>query len=72
MPAWIAGLRLKDTKCFCLCGAYNDSDKEAFTIGSGKTISITHGGMLSFFANDVPAHSNNNKGSVELEVLRVK
>jgi hypothetical protein len=28
------GLRVKSAKCFCLCGAYNVQDRDAFPIGS--------------------------------------
>ena len=70
--AWIAGLRVKGVKCFCLCGAYNDDyTNKGFPIGTAKTVTITENGTLSFFANDAPGHYGNNKGSVIMSVTRL-
>ncbi len=70
--AWIAGLRVKGVKCFCLCGAYNDDyTKKGFPIGTEKTVTITENGSLSFFANDAPGHYGNNKGSVIMNIKRL-
>jgi hypothetical protein len=65
------GQRLKGTKCFCLCGAYNDADRHAFAIGKGQTIKIAHNGKLSFFANDVRGYEWNNWGSITVNIKRV-
>ena len=70
--AWIAGLRVKGVKCFCLCGAYNDDYKnKGFPIGTGREVAINESGTLSFFANDAPGHYGNNKGSVIMNVTRL-
>jgi len=70
--AWIAGLRVKGVKCFCLCGAYNDDYKnKSFPIGTEKKVAINESGTLCFFANDAPGHYGNNKGSVIMNVTRL-
>lgn len=68
----LAGQRLKGAKCFCLCGAYNNEDKNAFAIGSDATVVITEDGILSFFANDVPGFDWNNWGKIMVRVSRLK
>lgn len=66
--AWIAGLRVKGVKCFCLCGCYNDDEATAFPIGLHKTITIEKDGYLSFFANDSKNHYGNNKGTIDMTI----
>lgn len=70
--AFLAGLRLKGTKCFCLCGAYNESENDLFEIGTHRVIKIPEGKTsLSFFPNDAIKHYGNNKGSVIINVKRL-
>ena len=38
--AMIAGMRVKKTKCFCLCGAYDKMDSTGFAIGRDKTFTV--------------------------------
>jgi hypothetical protein len=67
----IFGLRVKDAKCFCLCGAWNENDQHAFTIGTeGVTAIAPAEGRLSFFANDVWGYEWNNWGSIQVKVMR--
>lgn len=67
------GLRVKDAKCFCLCGAWNDDDHNAFAIGTeGVTAIPLNEGTLSFFANDVLGYEWNNWGSIQVKALRTK
>ncbi len=69
--AALIGLRVKKTKCFRLCGCYNNNDASAFSIGmKGKTTVIVTG-SLSFFANDVRGFYWNNYGTVDLTVKRI-
>ncbi len=70
--AWLAGLRVKGVKCFCLCGTYNDQDQKAFSIGINKIETIKENGTLSFFANDTNGFYYNNHGSVKLQITRLK
>ncbi len=65
------GQRVKGTRCFCLCGAYDSTDNGALAIGSDKTFTVTQNGILSFFANDVPGFEWNNWGSIEVCVERI-
>lgn len=70
--ARLFGLRVKGAKCFCLCGAWNESDERAFDIGT-KTAYVavaSKEGTLSFFANDVWGYEWNNWGSIEIKVKR--
>lgn len=69
--ASIKGLRLRKTKCFCLCGAYNQSDAGAFAIGMRNEVIMTEAGNLSFFANDTAGYYNNNKGSIKVNIERI-
>jgi hypothetical protein len=71
--ALIAGMRVKKTKCFCLCGAYNEKDSTGFSIGIDKTF-ITHNGYdeLSFFPNDTKNFYKNNQGSITINIMRLK
>ena len=70
--ASIHGLRIKSAKCFCLCGAYNNSDNGAFAIGIRKEVKIIESGTLSFFANDSSKYYKNNKGTIELNINRIQ
>jgi hypothetical protein len=70
--ASIQGLRLKKIKCFCLCGAYNQSDAGAFAIGMRREVTMQEAGNLSFFANDTPGYYENNKGSINVNIERVR
>jgi len=69
---WLIGMRVKHTKCFCLCGVYDEDDSTGFAIGSDKTIITQQTGLISFFANDVMGHYANNSGSIQLEITRLK
>lgn len=70
--AWIAGLRVKGVKCFCLCACIGKDDTTAFPIGLGATKTFKgDGGMLSFFANDTRGYYHNNHGSVQLKIKRI-
>ena len=70
--ALIAGMRVKHTKCFCLCGAYNDQEDGVFAIGANNQLPMTKTGTLSFFANDTKGYYNNNKGVITVHVTRIK
>jgi hypothetical protein len=71
--ALLAGIRLKGTKCFCLCGAFDETEKDLFPIGIGKNIIIPEGKKsMSFFANDAIRHYENNKGAMTIQVLRTR
>ncbi|WP_149243064.1 hypothetical protein [Dyadobacter sp. 32] len=62
--ASVIGLRMKNVKCFCLCGCYNDDISTAFAIGEDCQIIADQDGYLSFFANDSDNYYNNNRGSI--------
>jgi len=66
----LAGLRLKGAPCFCLCGVYECNDATAFPIGAGTSITAVQTGMISFFANDTPGFYFNNKGSLQVTIIR--
>jgi len=70
--ASIKGLRLKHVKCFCLCGAYNQSDAGAFAIGMHNEVTMREAGNLSFFANDTAGYYHNNKGSIKVTIERIQ
>ena len=70
--AWMAGLRVKGVKCFCLCGCYNNDISTAFAIGSYRKNDVKTNGHLSFFANDAPKHYNNNEGAIEMTITAIK
>ncbi|MFD2523047.1 hypothetical protein [Emticicia soli] len=71
--AILAGLRLKRTPCFCLCGAYNENEKHLFAIGlDAQTTVPARQSSLSFFANDAIRHYDNNSGSIKIKVYRVR
>lgn len=71
--AILAGLRLKRTPCFCLCGAYNENEKHLFAIGLDAQTTVPVGQTsLSFFANDAAEYYDNNSGSIKIVVRRVR
>ncbi|GAA4462433.1 hypothetical protein GCM10023093_09030 [Nemorincola caseinilytica] len=71
--ARLFGMRVHDARCFCLCGAYNDADTDAFAIGTDHTIAhVPINGTLSFFANDVHGYEWNNWGSIDITVTRLQ
>ncbi len=70
--ASIQGLRVKKVKCFCLCGAYNQSDVAAFAIGMRNEVTMQEAGNLSFFANDTAGYYHNNKGSIKVNIERIR
>ncbi len=70
--ASIQGLRVKKVKCFCLCGAYNQSDEGAFAIGMHNEVTMQEAGNLSFFANDTAGYYHNNKGSIKVTIERIQ
>jgi len=65
-------LRVKEAKCFALCGILNENKATAFVIGTELRKTFSEGGVLSFFANDVEDYYGNNFGKIMLEVLRLK
>ncbi len=65
------GQRVNGTRCFCLCGAYNNIDADAFAIGNLAQFTITQGSNLSFFANDVKGYEWNNWGSISVNIERI-
>ena len=70
--ASLLGLRVKKANCFCLCGAYNDSEEKLFRIGASRIITVTEDGTMCFFANDnlsKVAYSN-NRGGITIQVTR--
>jgi hypothetical protein len=67
---WIAGMRVKKVKCFCLCGIYDQDETSGFAIGSNKLINVTRAGEISFFPNDVSWAYGNNKGQITVSILR--
>ncbi|MGZ3752862.1 MAG: hypothetical protein ACXVB0_20845 [Mucilaginibacter sp.] len=69
--AWIFGMRVKRSKCFCLCGVFNQDDSTAFSIGSNNTIVIEKTGLISFFANDAKGFYKNNSGRIDLTITRL-
>lgn len=69
--AMLAGLRVRGTKCFCLCGCYDHNDTDAFPIGTFKEESIKRDGTLSFFANDALGYYKNNSGVIILSIERL-
>jgi len=70
--ASIKGLRVRKVNCFCLCGAYNESDAGAFAIGMHHELTMQQAGTLSFFANDTAGYYHNNKGSVTVHIERIR
>ena len=71
--ATLLGLRVKKAKCFCLCGIFNTDKFAAFPIGNFREVKTEKkSGTLSFFANDTPRFYFNNKGSVQIKILRIK
>lgn len=66
------GQRIKGVRCFCLSAAYNDSDTDAFPIGTDLTFKPQLNGTLSFFANDVPGYDWNNWGHIDIIIKRLK
>lgn len=71
--AKIGGLRVVDAQCFALCATYNDVEDNAFVIGDQvKNVEIKHDGFLTFFANDVGDSYGNNKGTIQIEISRIK
>lgn len=72
IAAWIAGLRVKKVKCFCLCACYNEQDNTAIPIGEKRSIEIAEDGILSFFPNDTRGYYDNNSGAINVVVQRQK
>ena len=71
--AILSGLRLKGTRCFCLCGAYNETEAHLFEIGLSGEADVREGKTsLSFFANDAMKHYDNNSGCIRIVVRRVR
>ena len=65
------GQRLKNERCMCLCGTYDENDKQAFAIGSTHKVTASQTGKLSFFANDVPGYEWNNWGTIIVNIERI-
>lgn len=71
--ALIAGMRVRKTKCFCLCGVYDKDDSTGFAIGINKTFIVPKEcEQLSFFANDTKNYYKNNHGSIVINIIRLK
>lgn len=70
--ATLAGLRVKQAKCFCLCGSYNNDERQVFRIGASASITTNISGYISFFANDSFNYYNNNRGSITLNITRAR
>lgn len=62
--------RSRDNDWFALIGSLNQSGD--FLIGTQKTIDFNTEGRLYCFANDVPHFYWNNRGSLTLEITRLK
>ncbi len=72
--AQLWGMRVKKTKCFTLCGAYDKSDQNAFPIGLQRDIEITQKqpSELFFFANDSKNYYGNNRDSITIRISRTR
>jgi hypothetical protein len=71
--AWVAGMRVKGAKCFCLCGILDEREQSAFAIGLERVLDVPDGGgRLQFFANDTPGYYQNNSGQIRLQVQRLR
>ncbi len=63
--------RVKSAKCFELCGTIDDEEKYHFKIGmSRENYKIPKTGLLFFFPNDSIKHLCNNKGFMNVNVVR--
>jgi hypothetical protein len=74
-------MRVKGSKCFCLCAAFGEQDLGAKPIGSKGSITVDptiEKSTLSFFANDADIEVDNswirrnNRGSIQIRVKRVQ
>lgn len=67
------GLRVRNAKCFALCGAINDDEAYLFAVEPDKPIKVDVPGAttLSFFANDTRRFYWNNSGSIAVKVKRI-
>lgn len=71
--ASIIGKRVKNTPCFCLCGAYDRNDNTGFAIGSNKEFEVPENvSELYFFPNDSKGFYWNNRGSIKIGIERLK
>ena len=70
LASWI-GMRVKNAKCFSLCGSYNQERDKTFLIGSSNKILIDQNAHLYLFANDVKGFYWNNFGYIRVHVTRV-
>jgi hypothetical protein len=67
----LAKKRVKEARCFTLCGTIDQNEENHFIIGAGlKSFSILQSGELYFFANDSLNFYCNNKGCMTVEVRR--
>jgi hypothetical protein len=66
-------LHLPNVNYFCLCGWLKGNSENKFAIGESLSdYLIPESGELRFFANDLPTHYKNNRGSIGVKVTRVK
>jgi hypothetical protein len=56
---------------FVLIGALDCDMRTAFRIGAGRQLTMTAGGTLTCFPNDVATKYDNNRGTLKLTVARV-
>lgn len=63
--------RVPSERWFALIGSIDADDARAFPIGAGREWVAPDAGVLTCFANDVPWAYLNNRGTVDLSVLRV-
>jgi len=57
---------------FELSGAIGRTNRNAFAIGAGGTLTMPAGGRLFLFANDVAGFYFNNRGALEVQIERLK
>lgn len=70
---WISGRRMRGVKCFVLCGTIGKDESNHFKIGSSLTnFTVPATGELYFFPNDSISHYDNNSGTIEVIVTRIK
>ena len=71
LASW-AGLRVKDAKCFSLCGVFDMNEDTVFEIGkSTLTSSRQNKTSLHFFANDYRKAYWNNWGKIKIIIERI-
>ena len=67
--------RVREVRCFYLCGTIGMDDEYNFPIGLETEYSVVHSGDLHFFANDKKNSrfaNKNNFGCIDLNVIRLE